>query len=163
MQASLIVEQLKQQGVTHIVGLPDNGARILFEQIWADDDLTFVGVTREGEAFAVASGLYLGGVTPAVIIQNTGFFETGDAFRGTCYNMGLPIVMLMGYRGYQTMVPDAPRVDTAATFLEPTLKAWDIPYSLMHNDEDAHMVADAFADARQRSRPAAVLIVNHTV
>ena len=100
MQASLIVEQLKQQGVTHIVGLPDNGARILFEQIWADDDLTFVGVTREGEAFAVASGLYLGGVTPAVIIQNTGFFETGDAFRGTCYNMGLPIVMLMGYRGY---------------------------------------------------------------
>lgn len=163
MQASLIIDELKKQGITHVVGLPDNGARSLFEQIWEEETLEFVGVTREGEAFAVASGLYLGGASPVVIIQNTGFFETGDAFRGTCYNMALPIVMLMGYRGYQTMVPDAPRVDTAATFLEPTLKAWDIPYSLMHEDEDAHLIEDAFVAARERSRPAAVLIVNHTV
>ncbi|MBT3345791.1 MAG: hypothetical protein HN712_09735 [Gemmatimonadetes bacterium] len=162
MQASLIIEQLKEQGVTHIVGLPDNGSRTLFEQLWADDTLPVIGVTREGEAFAVASGLYLGGAKPVVIMQNTGFLETGDAFRGTCYNMSLPIVMIMGYRGYGTMAPDSPRVDTAASFLEPTLKAWDIPYWLMHGNSDAHLIETAFDDARQRSRPSALLIVNHT-
>ena len=77
--------------------------------------------SREGEAYGLASGLYLGGAVPLVLIQNTGFFEAGDAFRGTAFNMGLPIVMLLGYRGYKSMESGAPRVDTAATFFEPTL------------------------------------------
>lgn len=161
MRASLIVGELKRQGVTHVVGLPDNGSRALFEALWSDADLEVVGVTREGEAFAVASGLHLGGRTPVVIIQNTGFLETGDALRGTAYNMGLPIVMLMGYRGYHTM--GAARVDTAATFLEPTLKAWDIPYSTVHDDDEVvGQLASAFRVAREGSRPAAVLLVGTT-
>ena len=163
MQASVIIDALKQQGVTHVVGLPDNGARTLFEALWADKDIEVVDVTREGEAYAVASGLYVGGATPVVIIQNTGFFETGDAFRGTAYNMGLPIVMLMGYRGYQTMVPGAERVDTAATFFEPTLKAWDIPYTLMDKDSDVGaLIAGAFRTAADRSLPSAVLLIGTT-
>ena len=163
MQASLIVDELKKQGVTHVVGVPDNGARTLFEALWADDDIVVVDVTREGEAYAVASGLYIGGVTPVVIIQNTGFLETGDALRGTAYNMGLPIVMLLGYRGYQSMAPGAERVDTAATFFEPTLKAWDIPYTLLQQDSEVGaQIAGAFHTAAQRSLPAAVLLIGTT-
>lgn len=163
LQASLIIAELKKHGVTHVVGLPDNGSRTLFEQLLAEPDIETVGVTREGEAYAVASGLYVGGAKPIVLIQNTGFLETGDAFRGTAYNMGLPIVMLVGYRGFQTMEPGSPRVDTAATFFEPTLKAWDIPYTLMQDDADvAPQIAGAFDVAEQRSLPSAVLIVGTT-
>ena len=163
MQSAPIVAEFKRQGVTHVVGLPDNGSRALFEMLWADDELEVIGVTREGEAFALASGLFLGGVTPVVIIQNTGFLETGDAFRGTAYNMGLPLVMLVGYRGFQSMAPGAERVDTAATFFEPTLKAWDIPYAVLGDDgnEEAR-VAWAFDLARERSLPSAVLLVGTT-
>ena len=71
MRAELIVDEIKRQGVTHIIGLPDNGARTLFEALWRDPDLEVVTVTREGEAFAIASGLYLGGKQPLVVIQNT--------------------------------------------------------------------------------------------
>lgn len=163
MQSAPIVAELKRQGVTHVVGLPDNGSRALFEMLWSDHEMEVIGVTREGEAFAVASGLCLGGLTPVVIIQNTGFLETGDAFRGTAYNMGLPLVMLVGYRGFQSMAPGAERVDTAATFFEPTLKAWDIPYSVLGDDgnEEAR-VAWAFDLARERSLPSAVLLVGTT-
>lgn len=163
MQASLIVDELRKHGVTHVVGVPDNGARTLFETLWAADDIEVIGVTREGEAYAVASGLYVGGSTPVVIIQNTGFLETGDAFRGTAYNMGLPIVMLMGYRGHQTLVPGADRIDTAASFFEPTLKAWDIPYTLMQQDDEvSDQIAGAFRAASERSLPAAVLLIGTT-
>jgi sulfopyruvate decarboxylase subunit alpha len=163
LQASLIVDALKKQGVTHVVGVPDNGARTLFETLWADGDIDVIGVTREGEAYAIASGLYVGGITPVVIIQNTGFLETGDAFRGTAYNMGLPIVMLMGYRGYQTLEPGAERVDTAASFFEPTLKAWDIPYTMMDEDSDVGQLIDnAFRTASERSLPTAILLVGTT-
>ena len=163
LSSEKIVQAFEKEGVTHVVGVPDNGSRALFERLWAHPNIEVILTSREGEAFGLASGLYLGGATPLVLIQNTGFFEAGDAFRGTAYNMGLPIVMLVGYRGYKTMEPDAQRVDTAATFFEPTLNAWQIPYTAMHEDGDIEQVPAAFTKARETSLPTAVLIVPETV
>ena len=161
LQADLIVEALKSNGVTHVVGVPDNGSRTLYEALWADPDIEVIGVTREGEACAVASGLWLGGALPVVLIQNTGFLETGDALRGTAYNMRVPLVMLMGYRGFYNFGSD--RADTAASFFQPTLDAWDIPHSLLReNREVAEQITAAFRLAERDSRPAAVLLVDHT-
>lgn len=163
LSSEKIVQAFEKEGVTHVVGVPDNGSRALFERLWDHPNIEVILSSREGEAFGLASGLYLGGAIPLVLIQNTGFFEAGDAFRGTAYNMGLPIVMLVGYRGYKTMEPDAPRVDTAATFFEPTLKAWQVPYTAMHEDGDIEQVPAAFTKARETSLPTAVLIVPETV
>ena len=163
LSSEKIVQALEHEGVTHVVGVPDNGSRALFERLWAHPHIEVILTSREGEAFGLASGLYLGGATPLVLIQNTGFFEAGDAFRGTVYNMGLPLVMLVGYRGYKTMEPGAPRVDTAATFFEPTLNAWQIPYTAMHEDGDIEQITTAFSKARETSLPTAVLIVPETV
>ena len=163
LSSEKIVQAFEKEGVTHVVGVPDNGSRALFERLWAHPNIEVILTSREGEAFGLASGLYLGGATPLVLIQNTGFFEAGDAFRGTAYNMGLPIVMLVGYRGYKTMEPNAPRVDTAATFFEPTLNAWQIPYTAMHEDGDIEQIPAAFTKARETSLPTAVLIVPETI
>ena len=163
LSSEKIVQALEHEGVTHVVGVPDNGSRALFERLWAHPHIEVILTSREGEAFGLASGLYLGGATPLVLIQNTGFFEAGDAFRGTAYNMGLPLVMLVGYRGYKTMEHGAPRVDTAATFFEPTLNAWQIPYTAMHEDGDIEQIPAAFSKARETSLPTAVLIVPETV
>ena len=151
LSSEKIVQALEHEGITHVVGVPDNGSRALFERLWAHPHIEVILTSREGEAFGLASGLYLGGATPLVLIQNTGFFEAGDAFRGTAYNMGLPLVMLVGYRGYKTMEPGAPRVDTAATFFEPTLNAWQIPYTAMHEDGDIEQIPAAFSKARDFS------------
>lgn len=161
MRAARILEQLKNNGVTHAVGVPDNGSRALFEQLWSEPAIQVVPVTREGEAFALASGLYLGGKQPVVLIQNTGFLEAGDALRGTAHNMGIPLVMLVGYRGYASM-QSGERVDSAATFFEPTLDAWQVPYSLMHDDGQVELISEAFRRAEERSLPAAVVIVDGT-
>ena len=163
MRAELIVDEIVKQGVTHIVGLPDNGARTLFEALWRDPDLEVVTVTREGEAFAIAAGLYLGGKHPVVVIQNTGLLEAGDAFRGMAHNMGVPLVMLLGYRGYKSLAPGAPKVDTAASFFEPTLKAWNIPYSVLASEDEVREQIDAaFRQASATSLPAAVLLTVET-
>ena len=60
------------------------------------------------------------------------------------------------------MEPGAPRVDTAATFFEPTLKAWNIPYGSMHSDEDIYQISDAFDLAEKTSLPAAILMIPET-
>ena len=159
ISAQKIVDELKKWNVSHVIGLPDNGTAQIFKRLHEDSEIDVITVSREGEAFAVASGLYVGGKHPVVIIQNTGFLESGDAIRGTAYNMEIPLVSLIGYRGYQTMQPDAPRIDTAATFLEPTLKAWGFPYNTMETDDDIPYISEAFKKAQETSMPTAVLLV----
>ncbi len=159
ISAQKIVDELKKWNVTHVIGLPDNGTAQVFKRLHQDPEIDVITVSREGEAFAIASGLYVGGKHPVVIIQNTGFLESGDAIRGTAYNMEIPLVSLIGYRGYHTMQPDAPRIDTAATFLEPTLKAWGFPYNTMASDDDIPYISDAFKKAQETSMPTAVLLV----
>ena len=66
----------------------------------ATDGLSLIRVCREGEAFAVAAGLHLGGKKPIVLIQCTGLFEAGDALRNVLHDMRLPLFFVVGVRSY---------------------------------------------------------------
>lgn len=145
-----------------MVGVPDNGSARIYELLRAEPDIEVITVTREGEAFAIASGLYVGGKKPVIIIQNTGFLESGDAIRGTVVNMRVPVVVFIGYRGYHNRDKDGQWVDSVATFLEPTLKAWDLSYEMLETDADVPRIARAFEQAAEVSLPTAVLLIGHS-
>ena len=146
--------------------------RKLFSELVDDVDIDLIIVTREGEAFAMASGLWLGGKTPAVVIQNTGLFESGDGYRGTALRMRVPLLCLITYRGYTRNIEThaesvkEPQVDhysradmdSAAIMTEPTLDAWGLPYDFIHTDQDVQKISIAFERAEAESRPVALLI-----
>ena len=160
--AQKIVDELKKQEITHAVGVPDNGSARIYELLRLETGIEVITVTREGEAFAIASGLYVGGKKPVIIIQNTGFLESGDAIRGTVVNMKVPVVVFIGYRGYHNRDRDGQWVDSVATFLEPTLKAWNLPYEMLETDADVPCIARAFEQAAETSLPSVVLLIGHS-
>ncbi len=162
LSASKIKDRLLSHGVTHVVGLPDNLCRSLFLALHDEPEIEVIGVSREGEAFAIAAGLYIGGKVPVVLIQNTGFLESGDAFRGTSWRMNIPQVILLSYRGFGTLSPDVEIKDSVAEFTEPTLKAWNIPYEIMESDADLETIDRAFAKAAATSLPTAAIIAGTT-
>jgi sulfopyruvate decarboxylase TPP-binding subunit len=156
LTARIMVDTLKRCGVTHMVWLPDTESGFLHQTLHDDPDLTLVPVAREGETFAIALGLLAGGKQPAVCIQNTGFFESGDSVRGLWLDLKLPILALIGYRGYEG---GGPSEDSAATYLEPVLRAWGIPYEIVEDDAQvAETVPRMYRQAAERPGPAAVLI-----
>ena len=79
---------------------------------------------------AIAAGLWIGGKVPVVFVQNTGFFESGDSVRGICLDADIPLVMMIGYRGYTR---HGKTTDSAAKFIEPILHNWQINYCLWAN------------------------------
>ena len=154
-----IANALIHIGCTHGVGIPDNATRILFELLDAHPQTQVVPVCREGEAWAIASGLWVGGKQPVVIIQNTGLLESGDGYRGTAYEMAVPLLTVMDYRGYHTLSnPDPDNLDSAASFFEPTMKAWNMPYQLLEEGKEETDLKTAFNKAEQLSRPVAAII-----
>ena len=159
--AQNIVDELKKQEITHVVGVPDNGSARIYELLRSEPEIEVITVTREGEAFAIASGLYVGDKKPVIIIQNTGFLESGDAIRGTVINMRVPVVVFIGYRGYHNRDADGQWVDSVTTFLEPTLKAWNLPYEMLETDADIPCIQRAFDTTVSTSLPAAVLLIGH--
>jgi sulfopyruvate decarboxylase subunit alpha len=159
--AQKIVDELKKQNITHAVGVPDNGSARIYELLREDQEIEVITVTREGEAFAIAAGLYIGGEKPVIIIQNTGFLESGDAIRGTVINMQIPVVVFIGYRGYHNRDADGKWVDSVAAFLEPTLKAWNLPYQMLETDADISSIDWAYSQSAETSLPAVVLLIGH--
>lgn len=156
LTAQVMIDTLKQCGVSHLVWLPDTESGYLYKSLSEDPDLTLVPVTREGETFAIALGLLVGGKTPVVCIQNTGLYESGDSVRGLWIDLKLPILALVGYRGYEG---GGPSEDSAATFLEPVLNAWGIPYEVVSTDAQvAEVVPRMYRKALDGPGPVAVLI-----
>lgn len=174
--ARSILDILERQGVTDVIGVPDNSSAALYTLIGQHPTVKARMVTREGEAFAMAMGLWMGGRHPMLLIQNTGFFESGDALRGTLTRMRIPIVCIVTYRGYnKTMksfgeIPTAldahllsrSDVDNCAPITEPTLRAWGLPFEFLHTDDDLPVLEDAFRRARERDAPVAVLVTRDT-
>ena len=165
--ARTLVDELERQSVSHVVGIPDNASAALFRLLADHSSIELLTVTREGEAFAVASGLWLGGAKPLVLIQNTGFLESGDSLRGTAVRMGVPLVCLVTYRGYAKLPPKQSDgvmtradVDSVAVVTEPTLDAWRVPYELYRSDADISRVRRAFEQANELSRPVALLLTH---
>ena len=152
-----VLAQMTKNGVTHVVWLPDSETNWLFLLMKAEPSLTLVGVNREGLAFSAASGIYAGGKTPLILIQNTGLMESGDSMRGWAMQMEVPVVLMVGYRGYTRHGVNR---DTAATYTERFLNAFNIQYYLVEQDSDAERISIAFAEAKKTKRPVAVPVAD---
>jgi hypothetical protein len=164
-----IFEALIDRGVTHAVGLPDSVTAPLIARFEQHPATTWVPVTREGEAFALAAGLWVGGRTPVVVVQNTGVLESGDSLRGVAMRMGVPLLCIVTYRGLGGMkkaewTPGRrlgrdwmvrPDVDSTAVLTEPTLRAWEIPYRVYSSGGD---LAEMWDVAQGEQRPVVLLL-----
>jgi sulfopyruvate decarboxylase TPP-binding subunit len=151
-----IAEVLAELGVTHVVTVPDSTIGQWQGAIDARGSTRLVRVCREGEAWEVAAGLHLGGARPLVMIQCTGFFESGDAIRNVLHDWKLPIFSIIGYRSYlnQDTLPG----DTCLVFTEPMLDAWKVNYKLLTKREQLGEIAAHYAACRDANTPGAILV-----
>jgi sulfopyruvate decarboxylase subunit alpha len=172
-QAQLVFDSLCRHAVTDVVSLPDNSSAALLARLRESTEIRLLSVTREGEAFALAAGLWIGGRNPLVLVQNTGLLESGDSLRGTLLRMRIPVVCLVTYRGYAKLarwgtpppepnpeILSRPELDSVAVMTEPTLRAWGMAFDFLHTDDDVSRISVAFDQAQKLSAPVAVLITH---
>src|SRR5438128_10378337 len=142
LSQEMVLEEMKKNEVTHVVWLPDSETNWLYLLMQAEPSLQLVPVSREGLAFSMAAGLSVGGKTPIILIQNTGLMESGDSLRGWGLGMHIPVVLMVGYRGWTR---HGVTQDTAATYTERFLHGFGINYYLVENSADEPRISYAFA------------------
>jgi sulfopyruvate decarboxylase subunit alpha len=152
-----VAAALCECGITHVVWIPDSEIGTWEPALTRTPQLTLLRVCREGEAFGLAAGLWLGGKKPIILIQCTGLFEAGDALRNVIHDLKLPLFFLVGVRSYYAHQKGA-TADTCPVFTEPILRAWQIPYTLLDRRHSAADLAAAYRQAQAENRAGAVLL-----
>ena len=151
LSPTAVQAELHKNGVTDVVWLPDTESGHMYNLLQADPSLRIIPIAREAEGMPIAAGLWIGGRKPVVMIQNTGFFESGDSVRGMAVDIAAPLVIFIGYRGWTRR---GVTTDSAAIITEPTLHAWRMSYYLVEHDDDMDRISVAFEDAeRMKSGP----------
>ena len=152
-----ITAALKHCDITHVVWIPDTELGSWDAALSSTEGLTLLRVCREGEAFALAAGLYLGGKKPIVMLQCTGLFEAGDSLRNVLFDLKIPLFFVVGVRSYYAHQQGA-TADTCPIFSEPILRAWQIPYVVLDHRNSADDLANAYRQAQTEKRAGAVLV-----
>jgi sulfopyruvate decarboxylase TPP-binding subunit len=150
-----VASALAAEGATDVIWIPDSELGLWEPGLMKH--LRLLRVCREGEAFALAAGLLLGGRKPIVLIQCTGLFEAGDSLRNAIHDLKLPIFLIVGVRSYFAHQRGVSR-DTCPVFTEPILQAWKIPYRLLSTENGLAELTAAYRENQTEMRASAVLI-----
>ena len=150
-----VIDELKKNGISHIVWLPDSETNFMYKAMQLENSIQIIPICREGEALPIAAGLWVGGKNPIVMNQNTGLLESGDSLRGMGIDLNLPILMIIGYRGWNS---GKEMTDTAGRFTEPMLDALGIKHYLIETNEDVKFISKGIKEAKSLETPVACLI-----
>jgi len=148
-----IVATLEGLGVSHVIWVPDSATGPWEPALESSRRLKLIGVCREGEAWPLAAGLYLGGRSPLVVMQTTGLFESGDALRNVLLDLKLPIFSLVGVRNGLA----SHSRDSAKLFAEPIVSAWGIDAVWIGQEADKRLLGEQFRQCRKSKRPGMAL------
>ncbi len=157
LDGASVVTAFRECGLTHVVWIPDSTLGQWEPALLEAKDLRLIRVCREGEAFAVAAGLHLGGKRPVIIIQCTGFFEAGDSLRNVIHDLDLPLFLVVGVRSYYAHRQGKSK-DSCPQFAEAITTAWQIPYVVFEHEQGTEALVDAYRQAQSSKTASAVLL-----
>jgi sulfopyruvate decarboxylase TPP-binding subunit len=149
-----IASRLEALQVSDVVWVPDSTFGTWESALTASKQLRLLRVCREGEAWPLAAGLYLGGRSPLVVMQSTGFFESGDALRNVIFDLQIPVLAIVGARNW--LVVDSP--DSARQFILPVLKAWAVDCAIIATPHEKERLEAHLIRCRLTNRPGIILL-----
>lgn len=167
VNASAILDELNACGVTHIVTVPDYVQLSIHKYLEEDylPDVSVIQCATEDEAIVIAAGLYIGGKSPVVLIQNQGLYACINNLRGMGLDASVPIFMMIGQFGreFSNLGKDSKRSSRRVVrLLEPLLDTLEVEYFRLEGPEDLGNIKKGFEFAFEKNWPTALLIGAHT-
>ena len=158
--ASNVLDALHRNRVDVCVSVPDWVQLALHHQL-ADpaNGIEQIFCCNEDQALAVATGLYLSGKRPVIMIQNQGLYGCINTVRGIGLDAQLPLVMLIGQFGREEAnfsQPTTASQRNPARLLEPVLQALGVRFWNLENEADLASIDAAFEHAHRHGAPVAL-------
>jgi sulfopyruvate decarboxylase subunit alpha len=156
--AALLLDAIRDAGVTDVVAVPDTHQRTLIELLVAGDEPRLIQTATEDEAVTLAAGLIVGGRRPILQIQHAGLYACVNHLRGIGIDGQFPLVFLIGLLGRDVEKTPRENFGSMVRYAEPLLDALEVPWHRMEGPADVALVQQAFREAEERAGPVALLV-----
>jgi phosphonopyruvate decarboxylase len=147
---------LRGHGFAFAAGVPCSLIEDLIRTLEAGEFIPYVPAVREDIAVGLAAGAWLAGRRPVVLMQNSGLGTSMNALASLSLMYGLPLLLVVTWRGYQGK--DAPEHVLTGAITERHLSLLGIPHRVLGAASAADDVAWAAREMDTRSQPVALLV-----
>jgi len=147
---------LKIQGFNFFTGVPCSILKGVINYLSGDPAVPYIPATREDEAIGIATGSYLAGKKPVVLMQNSGLGNSISALASLVLLYEIPILLLISWRGYQGK--DAPEHLIMGKSMIKLLGDIGMPTLILPKEKVEKTVSSAVKIMGERSTPTAIIV-----
>lgn len=146
---------LKEEGFNFSTGVPCSILKGVLYSLFKDPDIPYIPATREDEALGIATGAYLAGKKPVVLMQNSGLGNSIGVLNSLVLLYEIPLLLLISWRGYQGK--DAPEHHLMGKTTIELLEEIGLPVLILREEAEV-TISDALRIIEERSLPTAIII-----
>ena len=147
---------LEQHGFDLFTGVPCSMIEDLIAVLESHPRLPYVAAVKEDVAVGIAAGAWLGGKTPAVLMQNSGLGTSLNALASLSLMYGFPALLVVTWRGHGGK--DAPEHILMGEISPALLDLLGIPHRVIAADSLDADLAWAAREMQERMQPVALLV-----
>ena len=131
----------------------------LFQEAERDPAIKYIAATSEGEAVGIASGCFLAGSIPVVLMQNSGLGNAINPLTSLNLVYEIPFLILISLRG-EPGIPDAPEHIVMGPITEKMLELIGIEYEFLVESQShvEEQLARAYRKIVQTNKPCALIV-----
>jgi len=150
-----IIGNFVENGVDFITSVPCKQLAGVIEVLDQTQEIKHVPSNKEDEGMGLCAGAYMGGMRPAIMMQNTALGVVVNTLATLIQFYQIPLPMLISYRG-EVGEPVACQVEMAL-HTKAILNQMHIPTYHFHRPEDADELPGILNHTQMCRKPVAIL------
>ncbi len=147
---------IKSHGFNFSTGVPCSILKDIILCLSSDPDIPYIPATREDEALGIATGAYLAGKKPIVLMQNSGLGSAINPLASLDILYKIPMLLLISWRGYQGK--DAPEHLIMGEVTIKLLEDINVPVQVISRDDPEAAILASIKSMEEKQIPAATIL-----
>jgi phosphonopyruvate decarboxylase len=154
---------LKGYGVNFASGVPCAALKRILHYFLTDPEMTYIQAAREEDAIGIATGAYLTGKKPIVLMQNSGLANSINAIVSLCIPYKIPILLLVTWRGYPEDKHEPPYHHVMGKSTIPIMNELGIPVQVISKENPEIAISVSIKEMEEKQIPAVMLLIRRSV
>lgn len=156
MTSAEFCSMIKSHGFNFSTGVPCSILKDIILCLSSDPDIPYIPATREDEALGIATGAYLAGKKPIVLMQNSGLGSAINPLASLDILYKIPMLLLISWRGYQGK--DAPEHLIMGEVTIKLLEDINVPVQVISRDDPEAAILASIKSMEKKQIPAATIL-----
>ena len=156
ISSKIFVDKLRGNGFDFFTGVPCSLLSGLIAELEAIPEIGYITSVREDAGVGLCAGAYMGGKQPVLLMQNSGFGYSLNAFTSLNLIYNIPVLVVMSWRGCGGK--DAPEHIIMGDINEQLLETSGMEYSVLDENNADQLLATALQKIHDEKVPYTLLV-----